>query len=46
MPSLSLFPSLSIDVSVKRCGGGFGAKLTRSNLTAAACALGAFATQR
>ena len=36
----------SVDVSVKRCGGGFGGKITRANLTAAACALGAHATKR
>ena len=38
--------SLSVDVIVRRCGGGFGAKISRPNLTAAACALGAYATRR
>ena len=44
--SLSLSLSLSVDVIVRRCGGGFGAKISRSNLTAAVCALGAYATKR
>lgn len=36
----------SVDVSVRRVGGAYGSKLTRSNSTAAACALGAQATRR
>ena len=44
--SLSLSLSVSVDVIVRRCGGGFGAKISRSNLSAAACALGAYATKR
>ena len=41
-----LLSPYSVDVSVKRCGGAYGAKITRANLTAAACALGAHATKR
>jgi xanthine dehydrogenase molybdopterin-binding subunit B len=35
-----------VDVIVKRCGGGFGGKVSRSNLIAAATALGAYVTKR
>ena len=33
-------------MSVKRCGGAFGGKITRSSFAAVACALGAYATRR
>lgn len=36
----------SVDVSVRRVGGGYGSKITRPNLIAAACALGAQITRR
>lgn len=36
----------SVDVSVKRVGGAYGSKITRPNLIAAACALGAHVTRR
>lgn len=36
----------SVDVSVKRIGGAYGSKITRANLIAAACAVGAYATKR
>jgi len=36
----------SVDVSVKRIGGGFGGKLTRSHQIAAGCALAAYHTRR
>ena len=39
-------PVSSVDVSVKRVGGAYGAKTTRPNLIAAACALGASVTGR
>ncbi|XP_064388596.1 xanthine dehydrogenase/oxidase-like [Halichondria panicea] len=39
-------PASSVDVSVKRIGGAYGAKTTRPNLVAAACALGASVTGR
>ena len=42
---LGVFAS-SVDVSVKRIGGAYGAKITRPNLIAAACAVGAHATRR
>ena len=35
-----------VDVIVKRCGGGFGGKISRPNLIAAATALGAYVTKR
>ena len=35
-----------VNVSVKRVGGGFGAKLTRSQQVAAGCALAAYHTKR
>ena len=35
-----------VNASVKRVGGGYGAKITRSAQTAAACALGAYLTRR
>ena len=38
--------SSSVDVSVKRIGGAYGSKITRANLIAAACAVGAYASQR
>ena len=43
-PSLS-FPC-SVNVSVKRVGGAYGSKITRSHQITAACALGAFLTKR
>ena len=39
-------PASSVDVSVKRVGGSYGAKTTRPNMVAAACALGASITGR
>jgi len=39
-------PASAVDVSVKRIGGAYGAKTTRPNLVAAACALGASVTGR
>ena len=45
-PSSPMCPSCSVDVSVKRVGGGFGVKATRANFMAAACALGAHKTRR
>lgn len=36
----------SVDVSVKRVGGAYGSKLTRANMIAAACAVGACTTGR
>jgi len=39
-------PSSSVDVSVKRIGGAYGSKITRANLIAAACAVGAYASRR
>ena len=36
----------SVDVSVRRVGGAYGAKITRAHLIAAACALAAHTTQR
>ena len=41
-----LFFVLSINVSVKRCGGAYGARITRSNHIGAACALAAYVTKR
>ena len=38
--------SSSVDVSVKRIGGAYGSKITRANLIAAACAVGAYASRR
>ncbi len=39
-------PASAVDVSVKRVGGAYGAKTTRPNMVAAACALGASASYR
>ena len=39
-------PASSVAVTVKRVGGGYGAKTTRPNLIATACALGASVTGR
>lgn len=39
-------PNNKVNASVKRVGGGYGAKITRSAQTAAACALGAYLTRR
>ncbi|KAL5509791.1 hypothetical protein EMCRGX_G005217 [Ephydatia muelleri] len=39
-------PVSSVDVTVKRVGGAYGGKITRSQQIAAACALGAYATKR
>ena len=33
-------------MSVKRCGGAFGARITRANQVAAACAIVAYVTKR
>lgn len=44
--SILAVPASSVDVSVKRIGGSYGAKLTRANLIGAACALGASVTRR
>lgn len=33
-------------MSVKRCGGAYGARISRANQIAAACALAAYATKR
>ena len=38
--------SCSVDVSVKRVGGAYGAKITRAHWIAAGCALAANATRR
>ena len=37
---------LSVNVSVKRCGGAYGARITRANHIGAACALAAYVTKR
>ncbi len=36
----------SVDVSVKRVGGAYGSKITRANMIAAGCAVGAHASRR
>ena len=41
-----MFMLYRVDVGVKRCGGAFGGKATRSSIAAVACALGAYATKR
>ncbi len=38
--------SSSVDVSVKRVGGAYGSKITRANMVATACAVGAHASRR
>ena len=43
--SLMLF-TCSVNVHVKRIGGGYGAKISRSHMVTAACALGAYVTRR
>ncbi|CAH3170659.1 unnamed protein product [Porites lobata] len=40
------FPVQSINMSVKRCGGAYGARITRANQIATACALAAYVTKR
>ena len=38
--------SSSVSVSVKRVGGGYGGKISRSSQISAACALAAYHTRR
>ncbi|KAJ7381038.1 hypothetical protein OS493_004634 [Desmophyllum pertusum] len=40
------FPVQSVNMSVKRCGGAYGARITRANHIATACALAAYVTKR
>lgn len=40
------FPVQSVNMSVKRCGGAYGARITRVNHVAAACALACYVTKR
>ena len=37
---------LSINLSVKRCGGAYGARITGANHVATACAIAAYVTKR
>ena len=37
---------LSVNMSVKRCGGAYGARISRANQIATACALAAYVTKR
>ena len=46
LDQLCPFNVSSVDVSVKRVGGAYGSKITRPNIVAAACALGAHVTRR
>ena len=41
-----LFNFLSVNMSVKRCGGAYGARISRANQIATACALAAYVTKR
>lgn len=40
------YPAQSVNVSVKRCGGAYGARITRANHIGVACALAAYVTKR
>ncbi|KAL9979239.1 hypothetical protein ACROYT_G016871 [Oculina patagonica] len=40
------YPAQSVNMSVKRCGGAYGARITRANHIATACALAANVTKR
>ncbi|XP_068702018.1 xanthine dehydrogenase/oxidase-like [Montipora foliosa] len=40
------FPVQSVNMSVKRCGGAYGARFSRPSLIAGACALATFVTKR
>lgn len=37
---------LSVNLSVKRCGGAYGARITGANHVATACAIAAYVTKR
>ncbi|XP_054281347.1 uncharacterized protein LOC128999016 [Macrosteles quadrilineatus] len=39
-------PRNSVNLSIRRCGGGYGSKLGKSGVVAVACALGAYQLQR
>lgn len=41
-----MYSKCSVNVTVRRCGGGFGAKLGKSGIVAVTCALGAHLLQR
>ena len=40
------FVFLSVNLSVKRCGGAYGARITGANHVATACAIAAYITKR